>query len=108
MVVDQTFRGKKVLLTGHTGFKGTWLLTWLHSLGAVVTGYALAPDADHPLYNNVSGDSMCRSVIADIRDRERVKKEITDTQPDFIFHLAAQPLVRLSYEQPVETFDANV
>lgn len=104
----QTYKGKKVLLTGHTGFKGTWLLTWLHQLGADVSGYALAADQDHKLYTDVDGDSMCKSIIADIRDRERVKKEIISLQPDFIFHLAAQPLVRLSYEQPIETFDANV
>ena len=108
VLFNETYRGKKVLLTGHTGFKGTWLLAWLHRLGADVTGYALAPDADHRLYTDVAGDTMCKSIIADVRDRERIKKEIVALQPDFIFHLAAQPLVRLSYEQPVETFSANI
>ncbi len=103
-----TYQGKKVLLTGHTGFKGSWLLAWLHSLGATVKGYALAPENTFDLYHVINGDQLCDSVIADIRNKEKLKKEILDFQPDFIFHLAAQPLVRYSYEYPTETFDINV
>jgi CDP-glucose 4,6-dehydratase len=106
-VFEQTYKGKKVFLTGHTGFKGAWLLTWLHLLGAQVKGFALAPENEYDLYNEIKGDNLCESVRADIRDKERVRKEILDFQPDFVFHLAAQPLVRLSYEIPTETFEVN-
>ena len=101
------YAGKKVFLTGHTGFKGSWLLAWLHLLGANVKGYALAPQNEEDLYNLLRGDELCESVIADIRDKECLEKEILDFQPDFIFHLAAQPLVRLSYDIPSETFEVN-
>lgn len=102
------YAGKKVFLTGHTGFKGSWLLQWLRLLGARVRGYALDPENADDLYNLLRGDSLCESsVIADIRDRERLQREVLDFEPDFIFHLAAQPLVRLSYEIPVETFAVN-
>ena len=101
------FKGKKVFLTGHTGFKGSWLLSWLHLLGAEIKGYALAPENDLDLYNQIKGDTLCNSVIADIRDLERLKKEVLDFQPDYVFHLAAQPLVRLSYDIPVDTFAVN-
>jgi len=104
----QTYKGKKVFLTGHTGFKGSWLLLWLHSLGAEIKGYALEPETEKDLYRLINGDSLCISVIADIRDREKLKQEIISFQPDYVFHLAAQPLVRLSYQIPVETFDTNV
>ncbi len=103
-----TYKGKKILLTGHTGFKGSWLLTWLHSLGAIVKGYSLAPENNDDLYNKINGDSLCQSIIADIRDKEKIKKEIIDFEPDVVFHLAAQPLVRLSYNLPVDTFEVNV
>ena len=101
------YAGKKVFLTGHTGFKGSWLLAWLHLLGADVKGYALAPQNEEDLFNILRGPDLCDSVIADIRDKEKLTKEILDFQPDFIFHLAAQPLVRLSYEIPSETFEVN-
>ncbi|GAB3777542.1 CDP-glucose 4,6-dehydratase [Spirosoma horti] len=100
------YQNKRVFLTGHTGFKGSWMLCWLHSLGAIVKGYALqAPEEG--LYNDINGDALCQSVIADIRDQKRVREEILAFQPDFIFHLAAQPLVRRSYEIPAETFEVN-
>jgi CDP-glucose 4,6-dehydratase len=102
-----TYAGKKVFLTGHTGFKGAWLLAWLHQLGAQVKGYALAPDTEPSLYALLGGDSLCESVIADLNQRELLEKAVLDFQPDFIFHLAAQPLVRLSYDIPVETFATN-
>jgi CDP-glucose 4,6-dehydratase len=106
--LSSVYFGKKVFLTGHTGFKGAWLLAWLHHLGAELMGYALPPQNDDDLYNCIDGDTLCKSVIADIRSKEILKKQIIDFQPDFIFHLAAQPLVRLSYEIPSETFDVNV
>jgi CDP-glucose 4,6-dehydratase len=108
MDLQPVFQHKKVFVTGHTGFKGSWFITWLRQLGATVKGYALAPENDHALYNLIRGDEMCASVIADIRDKENLKKEVLAFQPDFIFHLAAQPLVRLSYELPVYTFEVNV
>jgi len=102
-----TYKSKKVFLTGHTGFKGSWLLKTLHMLGAEVMGYALEPDDDRNLYNLIAGDKLCNSVIADLRDAETLTKAVIAFQPDFIFHLAAQPLVRLSYEIPAETFAVN-
>jgi CDP-glucose 4,6-dehydratase len=102
-----SYKNKKVFLTGHTGFKGSWMLAWLHQLGAIVKGYSLAPENQFDLYNSISGDSLCDSIIADIRDKRRLEAEILSFQPDFIFHLAAQPLVRLSYEIPSETFEVN-
>jgi len=102
-----TYAGKKVFLTGHTGFKGSWMLAWLHQLGAQVKGYALAPDTEPSLYSLLDGDSLCESIIADLNQRELLEKSVLDFQPDFIFHLAAQPLVRLSYDIPVETFATN-
>lgn len=105
--LKKEYQGKKVFLTGHTGFKGAWLLQTLSMLGAIVKGYALAPKTDEDLYSLINGDNLCNSVIADLRDVIRLKKEVEDFQPDFIFHLAAQPLVRLSYEIPSETFEVN-
>ncbi|TGD82999.1 CDP-glucose 4,6-dehydratase [Hymenobacter wooponensis] len=107
MDLQTTYQGKKVFLTGHTGFKGAWLLQWLHLLGAQVKGYALAPEQPEDLYNLIQGDTLCESVLADLRDHKRLEQEIVAFQPDFIFHLAAQPLVRLSYEIPAETFAVN-
>ncbi|MDX2048352.1 MAG: CDP-glucose 4,6-dehydratase [Chitinophagaceae bacterium] len=101
------YKDKKVFLTGHTGFKGSWMLVWLNMLGADVKGYALEPLSEPELYNQVKGNELCNSVIADIRDKDRVEKEITGFEPDFIFHFAAQPLVRLSYEIPSYTFEVN-
>jgi len=105
--LKNTYAGKKVFLTGHTGFKGSWMLKTLHLLGAIVKGYALSPQTKNDLYHLVDGDQICESVIADLRDRNALKKAVLDFQPDFIFHLAAQPLVRLSYEIPSETFEVN-
>jgi CDP-glucose 4,6-dehydratase len=105
--LENTYRGKKIFLTGHTGFKGAWLLQLLHSLGAEVKGYALAPQNPDDLYNLIDGNALCDSVIADLREKEVLEKALLETQPDFIFHLAAQPLVRLSYERSLETFEVN-
>jgi len=102
------YAGKKVFLTGHTGFKGTWMMALLHHIGAHVKGYALAPEDSAPFHNLFTSRSITESVLADIRDKERLKNEIMSFQPDYIFHLAAQPLVLLSYEIPAETFEVNV
>ncbi|NIJ51575.1 CDP-glucose 4,6-dehydratase [Dyadobacter arcticus] len=101
------YKGKRVFLTGHTGFKGSWLLNWLYLLGADIKGYSLAPLNDFDLFNAIEGDNMCVSVIGNILDREHFLSEILSFEPDYIFHLAAQPLVRLSYEVPSETFSVN-
>lgn len=102
------FNGKKVFLTGHTGFKGSWMTKWLHMLGAEVRGYALAPEHDYDLYYSAGIENCCQSVIANILDLEKLKLEIHNFQPDFVFHLAAQPLVRLSYDIPIDTFNVNI
>jgi CDP-glucose 4,6-dehydratase len=106
--LKNTYKGKKVFITGHTGFKGSWLLSFLSFLGADLKGYALAPTGNDDLYCLLDGDKLCNSVIGDLRDKEKLTSEILAFQPDFLFHLAAQPLVRLSYEMPADTFDVNV
>ncbi len=105
--LKNTYNGKKVFLTGHTGFKGAWMLKTLLMLGAEVKGYALAPQTNDDLYNLINGDLICKSVIADIRDKNCLESELKSFEPDFVFHLAAQPLVRLSYDYPTETFEVN-
>lgn len=105
--LEATYSGKKVFLTGHTGFKGSWLLKMFTMLGAEVTGYALAPENDFDLFHLIKGSEISNSIIGDLRDREKLISAITDFQPDFVFHLAAQPLVRLSYSIPAETFEVN-
>lgn len=102
------YKGKKVFITGHTGFKGSWLTKWLHMLGSEVKGYALVPKNLKDVYNVINGNELCQSVISDIRDKTRLRAEILDFEPDLIFHLAAQPLVRFSYDAPIETFEVNV
>ena len=105
--LEEVYKGKKVFLTGHTGFKGAWMLKTLSILGAKVKGYALDPITKNDLFYLIEGNSICNSVIADLRDKKRLEDEIVSFQPDFIFHLAAQPLVRLSYEIPSQTFEIN-
>lgn len=101
--------GKKVFLTGHTGFKGGWLSLWLQSLGAEVSGYALKPSTTHNLFTIANvGSGMANSTIADIRDASALKDAMKQAQPDIVLHLAAQPLVRYSYSDPVETYSVNV
>jgi CDP-glucose 4,6-dehydratase len=106
--LENFYKGKKVFVTGHTGFKGAWLIAWLHLLGAEIKGYALLPETEESIYNIISPHVPHVSVIADIRNKEKLKKEIADFNPDFIFHLAAQALVRRSYTIPSETFEVNV
>lgn len=106
--LEQIYKGKKVFLTGHTGFKGAWILKTLSLLGAEVKGYALKTQTANDLFNLIEGDNICDSVIADLRDKKRLQDELVSFQPDFVFHLAAQPLVRLSYEIPAETFEVNI
>jgi CDP-glucose 4,6-dehydratase len=101
------YKGKRIFLTGHTGFKGAWLLKILSLLGAEVTGYALAPDTEPSIFNVISGESLCNSIIGDIRDRKKLNDAVLSCKPDFIIHLAAQPLVRRSYDIPSETFEVN-
>ena len=100
--------GKKVLVTGHTGFKGAWLALWLTSLGARVAGYALKPPSDPSLWQLVEAKAGIASTIADIRDQERLSKAIHAFQPEIVLHLAAQSLVRPSYEDPAGTYATNV
>ncbi|NVN98799.1 MAG: CDP-glucose 4,6-dehydratase [Geobacteraceae bacterium] len=102
------WQGKKVFLTGHTGFKGSWLSIWLHSLGAQVTGYALAPPTEPSLYVQAKVDELLTSVIADVRDLDRLKNEMQKASPDIVIHMAAQPLVRDSYKIPVDTYAINI
>lgn len=102
------WRGKRVLLTGHSGFKGSWLAIWLHQLGAQVIGISLPPDTEPNLYQLASIDNLCESHFADIRNGPALASLIKAAEPDIIFHLAAQSLVRASYREALLTFDTNV
>lgn len=102
------YRGKRVLLTGHTGFKGSWLAEWLLALGAEVTGLALPPATTPSLFDELGLSGRLHHRLGDIRDLSVVRQAVEAARPDFVFHLAAQPLVRLSYDQPVETYATNV
>ena len=106
--MEQFWRGRRVLVTGHTGFKGGWLCLWLKALGADVTGYALAPATNPSLFEVARVGEGLRSVIADIRDLPILKKTFAAAQPEIVIHMAAQPLVRASYANPVETYATNV
>ncbi len=108
--VDPLFwKGKKVFLTGHTGFKGGWLSLWLVSMGAKVTGYGLAPNTIPSLFDVVAIQALIeKSYIADIRDLASLQKAMSEAKPDVVIHMAAQPLVRYSYANPVETYSTNV
>jgi len=100
------YKGKRVFLTGHTGFKGSWMALWLTKMGAIVKGYSLAPNTKPSHWELLNLD--IQSVYADLRDRERLEKELLDFNPDMVIHMAAQPLVLLSYKNPFETYEVNV
>lgn len=107
--LEKFYKGKKILITGHTGFKGSWLAIWLHNIGAEVYGIALDPysDKDNYVLSKV-GEKINADIRADIRDGKKIKTIFDQYQPEMVFHLAAQPLVRHSYEFPVETYQTNV
>lgn len=108
-IAAEIFRGKRVFVTGHTGFKGSWLCEWLLLLGAEVWGYSLPPPTTPALFQQLQlGKRIHRHETGDIRDEQELARAVRESRPDFVFHLAAQPLVRASYEQPVETYATNV
>lgn len=109
LVTDSSFwRGKRVLVTGHTGFKGGWLSLWLQHMGAEVYGYALAPATEPNLFELAYIEDAMFSEIADVRDLGSLKEALSRTKPEIVFHLAAQPLVRASYRDPVDTYSTNI
>lgn len=103
----EIYRNKRVFITGHTGFKGSWLSLWLERLGAEVCGYALPPHTNPSHFEMLGGAGRFESIFADICDKSALQKAMSDFQPDIIFHLAAQPLVRESYKNPLDTFKTN-
>lgn len=105
---NQMFRNKSVFVTGHTGFKGSWLCLWLHALGAKVTGYALEPPTDPSLFKICRIHELVTSIIGDVRDLASLTRAMKKASPEIVIHLAAQPIVRESYNNPVETYDVNV
>lgn len=102
------WQNKKVLITGHTGFKGSWLSFWLKSLGAEVVGYSLAPEQSPNLFENLQLESQITSIIGDITDLPNLQATLNQFQPEIVFHLAAQSLVRKSYREPVQTYQTNL
>ncbi len=102
------WKGKKVFLTGHTGFKGSWLSLWLQSMGAIVKGYALEPPTSPSLFVEANVAQGMESETGDIRNLEQLRKSMQSFNPDVLIHMAAQPLVRLSYREPIETYSTNV
>ena len=108
ILFNDIYRGKRVLITGHTGFKGSWLSLLLNELGADLYGFALEPPTSPSLYKEAKIDELVTSYIGDVRDLDYLTKVIQEVQPEIVFHMAAQPLVRESYKIPVETYSTNV
>lgn len=102
------WQGKRIFLTGHTGFKGSWISLWLQAMGAKVTGFALAPNTTPSLFEEARVADGMVSIIGDVRDQAALQKALADAQPEIVIHMAAQPLVRYSYANPVETYATNV
>lgn len=107
-LVNPAWQGRRVLVTGHSGFKGSWLSLWLHAMGAQVTGFALPPPTDPSLFDAARLGELVDHIEGDVRDYAALAAAVVRARPEIIFHLAAQPLVRLSYQMPVETYAANV
>ncbi len=106
---NNIYHNKRVFLTGHTGFKGSWLALWLTKLGAKVCGYSLAPNTQPSMFQELGiADKIDTSIIGDILDEKTLQNSLNDFKPDIVFHLAAQPLVRLSYKEPILTYRTNV
>ena len=109
MVIHKDFwKGRKVLITGHTGFKGSWLCLWLNSMGANVYGIGLSPLTEHSIYKYARIADIVESNILDIRDFKKTQELFDQINPDIVFHMAAQPLVRYSYSNPIETYETNI
>jgi len=108
MRTQKFWNNKKVFLTGHTGFKGSWMSIWLNMLGANVQGYSLTPPSNPSLYQEAGLSSLINSEINDIRSYNELNKSIQEFSPEIVFHMAAQPLVRASYKNPLETYETNV
>jgi len=108
MLESSFWKGRKVFLTGHTGFKGSWMSIWLNMLGADVKGYSLQPPSNPSLYEEANVSNLVNSDINDIRNFDMLNKSIQEFSPEIIFHMAAQPLVRASYKIPLETYETNV
>lgn len=105
---NNIYKGKKVLVTGHTGFKGSWLTLWLNKLGAKVCGYSLEPNTEPSMFKELNLVDVCENHFGNILDIEKLSKVFEEFQPEIVFHLAAQPIVRLSYKEPVLTYQTNV
>ena len=109
VVLDRSFwNGKKVFITGHTGFKGSWMSLWLQDCGAIIRGYSLEPNTNPSLFRSASVEDDMDSLIGDIRNLEKLNSSLSSFSPEIVIHMAAQPLVRLSYKNPVDTYSTNV
>lgn len=108
MDLENFYKGKKVLVTGHTGFKGSWLIVWLSKMGAKVIGYALDPKEDEDLFNKIKHKLKIIDIRGDIRDKKKLEAVFDEHKPEIVFHLAAQPIVKESYDFPHYTFETNI
>ena len=108
MELNSFWKSKKVFITGHTGFKGSWMTFWLNKLGAQICGLSLEPENSPNLFDLLKLESACEHHIQDIRELDAFKKKILEFEPDIIFHFAAQPIVIRSYEDPIMTWGTNV